>query len=259
MTQNVVLYRGIDSGVPVVVSEEAGIRTLTFGSDAKQSCLDVHKPERLVLAYTQWMMASILLPARLEKVLVLGIGGGSLIRFLLHHHPTCTVDAVDISGIVISLLSDYFLLNKSKRCRIIQDDASCFAAQSPRGIYDLILVDLFEPDRMAPVLFAEEFYGDVRRLLRMDGVMAANFWSGDKKAYRIAKKAAATAFSQQLLAMSVKKRSNTIMLAFPGPIPKSRLRKARKEAALHREKYGLDFASYFKKLRRTNRAMSWII
>ncbi len=252
-TMNTLLHSSHDGQQPVVVEEEDGIRTLHFGNDARQSCFAVQEPARLVLAYTRWMMTALLVPPRLRSVLLLGLGGGAMVRFLLHHHPGCTIDAVEISGTVITQARELFNLPSTESLRIHRDDAARFVENQPYSSYELVLVDLFEAEAMAPPLFSPAFYHNIRNLLTPDGVMAANLWSGDRQAYRLARQSAIGAFDHQLLEMSVKKRSNTIMLAFPGPLPKQRLRTVRKQATSSVQYYGLNFPRYLKKLRRTNR------
>lgn len=253
------LHSSHDGNKPVVVEEEDGIRTLHFGTDARQSCVALHEPDRLVLTYTRWMMTAALIPPKLKAVLLLGLGGGAMARFLLHHHPGCTIDAVEISTTVIQLATEIFQLPVSANLRIHHDDAARYIRRPAASTYDLVLVDLFDPEAMAPPLFCPEFYTNIRHLLHPDGVMAANLWSGDRKAHRQAKLSAAQAFDHNVLEMAVKKRSNTIIMAFPGPIPKSRLRSIRKQAASSLQEYGLDFPRYLKKLRRTNRFASLLI
>jgi spermidine synthase len=250
------LHSSSDGDKPVVVCEENGIRTLHFGGDAKQSCLDVQMPQRLVLAYTRWMMSGLLLAKKLEHICILGLGGGAMVRFIHHHHPDCRIDAVELSAAVIAQAREHFSLPGTTNLRIIQADAKHFVEAPPHTPYDLILVDIFQPEAMAAPLFSEAFYYNIKAMLHPEGVMAANLWSGDKKAHNLAKKAAAAAFLQQLLEMRVKKRSNTILLAFPGPVPRKRLHRARKEASRYRHIYGINFPKYFKNLRRNNRLQS---
>ena len=179
-----------------------------------------------------------------------------MVRFLLHHHPDCTIDAVEISGTVIAQARELFNLPSTDNLCIHRNDAACFVENPPCSSYDMVLVDLFDPEAMASPLFSDAFYRNIRNILHPDGVMAANFWSGDRQAHRMARRSAIGAFNHQLLEMSVKKRSNTIILAFPGPIPSRRIRTIRKQAASSLQSYGLDFPRYLKKLRRTNRIAS---
>ena len=71
-------------------------RTLYFGSRAKQSSMLLAHPTVLVLTYTQAMLAALLFQPAPRSALVIGLGGGSLPKFLFHHFPDCQVRAVTI-------------------------------------------------------------------------------------------------------------------------------------------------------------------
>ena len=53
--------------------------------------------------------------------------------------------------------------------------------------------------------------------------------------------------------MPVSRRSNVIVLAFPGAIPRAAIKRAQKSGPFHQKRYQLDFPRYLKRLRRTNR------
>ncbi|HEB49056.1 MAG TPA: hypothetical protein ENI89_00445 [Desulfobulbus sp.] len=240
---------------PVVVVEEEHVRCLRFGTGARQSCMDTLAPHRLQLAYTRWMMTALLLHPQPERFLVLGLGGGSLVRFLLHHHPGARIDVVEKSAEVIRIARAYFQLPQPENLRILHLDAADFAARlsGPGTLpYHVAFVDLFGPDCMAGPVFEPEFHNRVLHSLAPDGVMAVNLWSGDRRRFLLARRAITVTCPGRVLKLQVKKRSNVILLAFPHRIPKSRLRRVRKNILPLQQRYGLDFARYLKRLRRTN-------
>ncbi len=238
---------------PVVVVEEEHLRCLRFGTGARQSCMDTLNPHRLCLAYTRWMMTALLLPPRPDRFLVLGLGGGSLVRFLLHHHPGARIDVVEKSATVIRLARSHFGLPERKNLRILHGDAAEIPDLLRIGPpYHVAFVDIFGPDCMASPLFDPMFHDTVLRCLASDGVLAVNLWSGDRWRFLLARRALNTACGGRTLKLPVRRRSNVILLAFPGPIPKKRLRTVRKNILPRERQYGLDFGRYLKRLRRTN-------
>ena len=240
---------------PVVVVEEEHVRCLRFGTGARQSCMDTLAPHRLQLAYTRWMMTALLLHPRPERFLILGLGGGSLVRFLLHHHPEARIDVVERSAEVIRTARAYFLLPEQENLRILHRDAADFVARSAAGgaaPYHVVFVDIFGPDCMAPPLYDPAFHSQTLRCLTDDGVMAVNLWSGDRCRFLLARRALSAACAGRVLRLKVRKRSNVILLAFPCRIPKKRLRRVRKNILPLQQRYGLNFPRYLKRLRRTN-------
>ncbi len=240
---------------PLVVVEEEHIRCLRFGTGAKQSCMDTLAPHRLQLAYTRWMMTALLLHPQPERFLILGLGGGSLVRFLLHHHPQARIDVVERSAAVIRIAHTHFHLPEQENLRILHQDAADFAARLPgSGVlsYHVVFVDLFGPDCMAQPVFDPAFHDQLLHGLADDGVMAVNLWSGDRWRFLLARRALTAACPGRILKLQVRKRSNVILLAFPRRIPRQRLRRVRKNILPHQQRYDLNFPKYLKRMRRSN-------
>ena len=80
------ISRWVNREVSVEVSEQGGIRSLHLGSDTVQSSMKLDDPYELVLSYTRAMMAFLLFRPRPEHVLMIGLGGGSLPKFV---HSIC--------------------------------------------------------------------------------------------------------------------------------------------------------------------------
>ena len=91
-----VIHRSQDSRGVIEVVDDGCTRSLHFGNAVRQSAMDLNRPEYLVLTYTRAMMSCLLFKPTPCKVLLIGLGGGSLAKFLLHHIPNCTIDAVEL-------------------------------------------------------------------------------------------------------------------------------------------------------------------
>src|SRR3546814_13906375 len=72
---------------------EDGIRYLHFDSEWVQGAMRLKKPSELVLAYTRQMMAWLLFlePDARSQIGILGLGAGSLLRFVLGNTPASAV------------------------------------------------------------------------------------------------------------------------------------------------------------------------
>jgi len=248
------VYSGRTDDHRVLVTDEDGLRTLRFGTEERQTSIDLERPWALQLAYTQWMVTALLLHPRPEKFLLLGLGGGALPHFLLHHHPEARIDAVEKERLVIDLAHHLFRLPRRDGLRIVHQDALSFLRTDAVTGYHVAFLDIFGPGTMAPPLFDPELYRLLLARLHPDGVLAINLWSGDQPLYQTAVRAAGEACDGRLLQMQVKKRSNVILLGFAGEIPHQAIKKAQKRSGEHRQRYGLDFSPFLKRLRRTNRS-----
>ena len=250
-----VIYRGHTGSHPIEVMDEGPLRSLRFGAEERQSCIDLNAPHELQLAYTRWMMTALLFHSDPKKFLLCGLGGGSIAHFLLHHHPKACLDIVEKEKRVIHVAKKFFHLPRTNRLHLYQNDIIDFlcSPSSPSFFYQIAFIDIFGPRSMAPPLFIPDFYRSILDRLEPNGIMAVNLWNGDKHLYGLACQAIRESCNNQMLEMAVKKRSNAILLAFPGELPKKTLRKARKHVAQHQQHYHLPFHRYLKKLRRTNK------
>jgi spermidine synthase len=164
----------------IEIIDDGDQRSLFFGGGVLQSTMSLSCPNRLVLSYTQCMMASLLVDDEPEDILLIGVGAGSLARFLHGSLPRCCIDAVDNASHVIKLAHGYFALPVDDRLHIHEADGYDFLTEldASRG-YDLILIDAFDGNGMAPTVYSRACFERCRSHLRPEGVFSVNLWSGD--------------------------------------------------------------------------------
>ena len=247
------VYSGHTGQHPVLITDEITQRSLRFGTEERQSCIDMSEPWVLQLAYTRWMMTALLLCPHPRSILLFGLGGGALPHFLHHHHPQAQLDIVEKEQVVIDLACQYFSLPCQEPVRIFHQDALQFLRYEPYSDYQLAFLDIFGPGVMAEALFDATLYQQILARLTPDGVLAINLWNGEPRLYQRALQAVKEGSQGQLLQLQLTKRSNVILLAFPRQIPWRALKRARKNIPQAMQQYRLDFARYIKRLRRTNR------
>lgn len=249
-----IVFQGANSDHPLVVSDRYPLRNLRFTTESRQSCIDLQNPHILQLAYTRWMMSALLFTGPPERILLLGLGGGSLVHFLLHHHPQVHLDVVEKSKTVIQLSKGYFRLPVHNNLQIHHRDAESFLrntkAHSPR--YDLILIDIFGADSMAPPLYQQDFFSHLYNCLGEKGVMAANLWGADKKEFSRAQTALDKGCNRQSLQLKIPKKGNIISLGFRQQITRTILTRARYNIISAQQHYTLSFNRYWKRLLRDN-------
>ncbi len=168
--------------------------SLSFTSSLIQSSMRLDAPDELVLDYTRAMMVSLLLNPAPRRVLMIGLGGGSMLKYLHRHLPEAEFTVVEISQAVIDLRHDFLVPPDSARLQTVCDDGARFmrtfvqaftqqaapAAQEsaheapPPARLDLILVDGFDGSGLPPALSSRRFYEDCREALTDDGVLVAN-------------------------------------------------------------------------------------
>lgn len=100
----------------------------------------------------------------IKKVLLLGLGAGSVVDLLVNKHGLkCAITGVELDGNVIDFAKKYFDIEKYKSLQIVQADAFEFVQQINEK-FDLIVVDLFVGDTVPADFSSEEFISNLKRL-----------------------------------------------------------------------------------------------
>ena len=128
------------------VRRAGDVRALTFvrdnGQEAVQSRVDLSAPHTLMSPYARGMFATYLYQPQPRRVLIVGLGGGAMVRFLSHYEPQVLIDAVEIDPAVVRLAAEYFGVRSEGNVRVHTADAVAFV-ESATERYDLILMDAF--------------------------------------------------------------------------------------------------------------------
>jgi len=212
-------------------------------------------PHELVLSYTQYMLLALLIQPKPKKVLLIGLGSGSLIRFLHHHFPQCYIDAVDYSQHIIDVARGYFQLPKNNNLVIHCGDGYQFLKNCSKSDYDLILVDAFDDQGMAPTIYSDHFFQLCAGNLSRNGVVSCNTWSSDSKQLQKIKIMLANHFTGQL-SLPVLNRGNIIIISLPGQVPWSKICLKKKELKKASQHFSLNFKEIIKITRQNNMTFS---
>jgi spermidine synthase len=160
----------------VQISESRGVRELHLGDDAIQSRMRVDRPDCLALAYTRAMMGTLLFAPRARDFLLLGLGAGSLARFIHRRLPRARVTGIEINPQVLAAARALFgLPREGARFRaVLADGARWIRDAAEPASFDVVLLDAYCGGRQVPALNTRAFYRRVRSVLRPDGVLAVN-------------------------------------------------------------------------------------
>lgn len=185
-----------------VRSEYSHIRVVDSGSqralhfigdadvDVVETQIDLRAPHVLQHVYAQTAMAALLYPPRAGSCLLIGLGGGAMVRFLNHHFPRLRLEVVEIDPVVVRVAREFFGTAESPGTRIHVADGREFLERGSAR-YDVILIDAhLHPDPRTdstghPLsLKSPAFYGSVRARLNPGGVAMFNMIRGrDSDAY----------------------------------------------------------------------------
>ena len=162
----------------IVQEDPEGIRTLRFGGPAGaiQSAMNVQDPAILVLAYSKTAMCSLALVEEPKRILIIGLGGGSMPRFLRKALPEARIDAVELDPAVADVARKFFNIREDDKLKIHIGDGRKFIEQS-KDQFDLIFLDAYGEDSVPYMLATQEFYAAVKTRLADGGLCVSNVWA----------------------------------------------------------------------------------
>ena len=233
--------RAGDDGLEV--TEERGTRTLHLGSRAIQSAMRVCRPWDLELAYTRAMMGFLMFNPMPQDVLMIGLGGGSLAKFIRKQRPQTRITAVEIDPRVIAAARTHFELPPDDATlTVVEADGALYVRQHP-GSADVILLDGFDAGNQVEALATQTFYAACRRVLKPGGILVVNLWGRDSEFAEYFARLT-RAFDGDVGWISVQNKTNVIVFAFTEPGAPARLEAAGPKLADLSKRYGLDLRGF---------------
>jgi len=166
----------------IFINKRRAELTMSFqlkGWDYTESVTNLRDPDDLPLRYAQVMTIAILYPEEPKKILMLGLGGGSISTYLGRFMPELAIDTVEIDRRVIGAAKTYFGLRESERVRYLEGDGRVFLNRS-KELYDLILLDAYRGGFVPFHLLTKEFYTLAKQRLTPGGALASNVHDGTK-------------------------------------------------------------------------------
>jgi len=149
------------------------------GWDYTESVSNLLDPDDLPLRYAQVMTIATIYPETARKILMLGLGGGSISTYLGRFMPEAAITTVEIDPGVITAAKTYFGLRETERMRYRAGDGRVFLSRNDE-LYDLILLDAYRGGYVPFHLLTREFYTLVKQRLTPGGAVAFNVHDGSK-------------------------------------------------------------------------------
>jgi spermidine synthase len=175
-------------------------------------------PHALELEYTRAMFAFLLFVPKVRDLLLIGLGGGSIAKFVHRHLPDTRLQAVEINPDVIAAARTYFLLPEDdRRLSVHARDGAVFLADRPES-FDVLLVDGYDARRIVEDLSSPAFYTQCLQGLRPGGCAGFNLWGSDSQ-FDLYLARIEAVFGHRALLLPAEKRGNIQVFAFRQPWP----------------------------------------
>lgn len=251
------IYEDRDDDGIVEVIDNGFLRSLHFGSDPRQSCMSLDNPDELVLAYVRAMTSwQLFRPNLAGEVLMVGLGGGSLAKYLFQHFPECRLRIVEYRRSVVALARRYFAFPVDPRINILIGDGGDYICRNRAGQenrYSLMIVDAFDFEGVAPSIAQPGFFQAAQAVLADDGILIINLWGGSAK--RQFKKVAAwmmEAFQGRALFIPVLDKDNIIGLAFKSQNTHFDWQHLKDRSMVLEQEFRIEFPIFLKALKKHN-------
>ena len=171
----------------VLVYEDRGERCMCFTRMCRigrQSCINLQKPREFALNYTHMVMGGLLFttPLAPKRVLIIGLGGGTLPTALHEVLPDAEIDSVEIDPAVTRVARKYFGFQDDPKLKVFETDGRVYVKGALREgrKYDAILLDAFDHEYIPEHLLTREFLTEVKSLLAPGGVLVGNTFSSSR-------------------------------------------------------------------------------
>jgi spermidine synthase len=167
-----VLFRADTQYHRITVTEDATQRHLRF-DNTHQSAMNLKDGYTSSILYPDYLHLAIALKPDAKRVLVLGMGGGTVTKRFWRDYPGVRVDTVEIDPMVIDVAKRFFQYPTDARLRTFNEDARRYV-QSTNERYDIIIVDCYYADAIPSHLVTDEFFRECKAKMTPDGVLAYN-------------------------------------------------------------------------------------
>jgi spermidine synthase len=231
----------------VYVSERNGVRSLHLGNNFVQSAMRLAFPNHLELAYTRCMMGFLLFHPHPENIIMIGLGGGSLAKFVHHKLTRTKTTVIEINEEVISAARNYFCFPQGdERLQTVIGDGADYIASHPAKA-DVLMVDGFDGGCQVPSLCTQDFYNNARGALRKNGVLVVNLLGRDK-GFQNYMRRMESSFSGNVTTLVAEPVGNVVAFAFRQSPAKRLWNELPKRAVELEQRFALPFTEFAKKL-----------
>ncbi len=147
--------------------------------DYIESIIDLKDPDAMPVPYNRTMPVALAYPQETKRILMIGLGAGSISTYLGRAMPDAQIDVVELDPGVIAAGKKYFGLRETDKVRFIESDGRVYLNRH-KDAYDLILLDAFRELGVPFHMLTREFYALVKEHLAPGGAVASNVVANTK-------------------------------------------------------------------------------
>ncbi len=240
------IHKSVDDGNVVEVIEVDGVRSLYLGSITIQSSMRTKNPNALELTYSRGMMCFLLFSDKVKSVLSIGLGGGSVPKYIHANCPEISQTIVEINPQVIATARSHFYVpENNEKLNIIEGDGIAHLAENCASA-DVLMIDAFDALGIPPDFCSQDFFDSCEMALTDCGIFVINLWGSDKK-FDIYLRRIEQSFGDKVLMLPTGKPGNIVVFGFKNQ-PKVLMANLRERAKNLEFAHKIEFINFFEKL-----------
>lgn len=156
----------------IVVTEDRFARYLQFDRSFQSGML-LDSPFDSPFLYAAYAHLGLILTPQPRRVLVIGLGGGSIPKRYWRDYPETAVEVAELDPMVVDVAKRFFAVREDPRLRIFAQDGRLFLRRTAQK-YDIIILDAYFSESIPFHLTTVEFFQLARSRLAPGGVIVSN-------------------------------------------------------------------------------------
>ncbi len=244
------IHKSVTDASIVEVSEQSGVRSLHLGSITVQSSMRTKDPSYLELAYTRGMMGFLLFHPTPKLAVTIGLGGGSIAKYMHSFCPQIVQMVCEINQQVINIAHSHFALpSNDDKLQVLREDGVAYLQNHANGC-DVLLIDAFDSEGVPEDCCSQDFFDTCFAAMQKNSVFAMNLWGSDKK-FDVYLQRIEQAFDGHVLLLPTGKPGNIVVFAIKGLAYNGKL--LMKRAAELENTHRIEFKDFAAKIIELNR------
>lgn len=167
-----VVFEGDSVYHHIIVTEDGVARYLRFDRSL-QSGMYLANPFDSPFLYAGYIHLGLLFRPQATRVLMVGLGGGSVQKRFWRDYPQMTIDVAELDPKVVEVAHRYFAVREDPRLRITVQDGRLFLRKTDQK-YDLMILDAYFAESIPFHLTTSEFVHLAHTRLAPGGIIVSN-------------------------------------------------------------------------------------
>jgi spermidine synthase len=198
-------------------------------------------------------MCFLLFNANIKNVLAIGLGGGSLPKYIYAYCPEIFTRVIEINPRIIQIARSQFEVpDNDERLEVLEGDGLQYLAEHT-GTADVLLIDAFDSNGIPPDFCSQDFFDQCATTLSSEGILAINLWGSDKK-FDIYLQRIEQSFAGNVLILPTGKPGNIAVFGFKREPADLRIASLRERAKMLEKTHKIEFLQFVEKLAEHNQS-----